>query len=562
VSLPPILGVVPDELPPDFLPDENPSSSQLNGHVAEVPIRPTITVVAGRPDLLADEAESAIISSGLSIFQRGRELVRPAQFEVPAAKGRMTISAGMATLGQAYMIRAMAESANWEKWNARAKKFVPCDPPALPANILLASEGRWRFPPLAGVITAPTLRPDGSMLSRPGYDAATRLYHSINSSLVPEYVPDKPTPEQAKLAFDLLDDLLEDFPFTDLAGHSVALSCLMTPVLRGAIPVAPMHAIKASTAGTGKSYLIDVASAIANGRSCPVISVSPKAEETDSRFNGLLLGGFPMVSLDNVNGELGGDLLSQAITQPIVQVRRLGGSDIFEVESRATWFATGNGLRVKGDMTRRTIICNLDAGVERPEMRQFSRSPLNDVLTARGKYLAAVLTIARAYVAAGKPGRLAPPASFEEWSDLVRSPLVWLGCADPWATTESAREDDPELNILRSIVGGWAEAIGTNIETPVRKVINTANARGEEYTEAAASFLWPDFRDALIQVAGVKNIIDPIRLGKWLLGREGRIVDGLRFQRGERDTHAKSAQWRLELPPDQSNLRVSSPLCG
>jgi putative DNA primase/helicase len=80
---------------------------------------------------------------------------------------------------------------------------------------------------------------------------------------------------------------------------------------------------------------------------------------------------------------------------------------------------------------------------------QFTYSPVDDVIADRGKYVAAALTVVRAYIVAGKPGKLPPLASFEEWSDLVRSALVWLGLPDPVETSEDARDDDPELIALR-----------------------------------------------------------------------------------------------------------------
>jgi putative DNA primase/helicase len=513
---------------------------------APAPSRPVIACSDERVDLLANEAEDAIIASGLPVFQRGRELVRPAQFDVPASKGRMTVSAGMTTLSHAGMVDTLAKAADWHKFDGRKKIMVPCRPHGLAADILLSRAGQWRLSSLAGIITAPTLRPDGSRLTAPGYDRATRLYHSINPNLTPEYVPDTPTSEQARAALDRLDDLLDEFPFSDSASRSVALSGLMTPILRGAIPVAPLHVAKANTAGTGKSYLIDLISAIASGRACPVIAVSEDAKETESRINGLLLGGFPLISLDNVNGELGGDLLAQAVTQPVVQVRRLGGSDIFEVESRATWFATGNGIRVKGDMTRRTVVCNIDAGLERPEMRQFAHSPLDEILNNRGRYIAAVLTIARAYLAAGRPGRLPAPASFQEWSDLVRSPLVWLGMADPWTTSEIARKDDPDLASLHDLLVCWTDAVGLDKAKPLREIIKLAFDKDISYDGEPPDFKWPDLRAALLSVAGEKGAINAKTLGKWLLSKEGRIVNDLRIKRGPPDSHAKVGTWLIE----------------
>jgi hypothetical protein len=44
--------------------------------------------------------------------------------------------------------------------------------------------------------------------------------------------------------------------------------------------------------------------------------------------------------------------------------------------SRQRHFATGNNLQIQGDLTRRILICQLDAGVKRPETRTFTRDPL------------------------------------------------------------------------------------------------------------------------------------------------------------------------------------------
>lgn len=514
-------------------------------------IRPSILIQAGRVDLLASQTETCLKTSGIPIFQRGRELVRPSQQEVPASKGRMTISAGMGSVTHAGMIDLMSQAIDWRKYDARKKREIAADPPGLVASVLLARFGQWKFPTVAGVITTPTIRPDGSLLLAPGYDPTTRLYHVTDPSLVPEYIPDQPTYLDAMASLEILRSLLDEFPFVSGVDWSVAFSGLITPLIRGAIPVAPLHAIRASTAGTGKSYYVDVVSGIVNGRPAPVMSVSVDAKETESRMNGLLLAGFPLVSIDNVNGELGSDILAQAVERPVVQVRRLGVSDLFEVESRATWFATGNNLRVRGDMTRRSIVATMDAGEERPEMRNFRHRPADEAVLNRGKYIAAILTIVRAYIVAGKPGLLPSPGSYEGWSDLVRSALVWLGEADPWTTTETAREDDPEIGILSDVLSGWVSTMGAGKPCPVRQAIETANQRFGEYDENgdpeehAGQLIHPDFKASLLQVAGIKGAIDPIRLGKWLLGREGRIINNMRLKRGERDAHAKVTTWKV-----------------
>src|SRR5918999_5799642 len=89
------------------------------------------------------------------------------------------------------------------------------------------------------------------------------------------------------------------------------------------------------------------------------------------RLGALLRDGVPIISIDNVEGELGGDMLCQVTERPLVRVRILGLSEAREFECKATVFATGNGLTLLGDMTRRAVLCSLDAKMERPELRKF-----------------------------------------------------------------------------------------------------------------------------------------------------------------------------------------------
>jgi len=107
--------------------------------------------------------------------------------------------------------------------------------------------------------------------------------------------------------------------------------------------------------------------------------------------------------------------------------------------------ATGNNLAFEGDMTRRAVMCRMDAGIENPEGRSFDVDLKAWVPAHRVRLVAAGLTILRAFVCAGRPGlkRLAPFGSFEVWSDLIRGALVWLGEPDPCLTIKHIVADDP-----------------------------------------------------------------------------------------------------------------------
>jgi hypothetical protein len=126
--------------------------------------------------------------------------------------------------------------------------------------------------------------------------------------------------------------------------------------------------------------------------------------------------------------------------------------------------------------------------------------------------------------------------SFEDWSSTVRGALFRL--AHPVETTEFVRTSDPNLEELAMVLAFWEEALGTE-RTSVAEIIKTAN------TEKLGYYIYGDFRDALLAVAGVRGAISPSRLGRWLASNKERIAEGRRICRDE-DVD-KVSHWRLEL---------------
>jgi hypothetical protein len=486
--------------------------------------RPVISIVAGELPRVVDEAERALLAAGTPIFSRGDSLVRPVTEEAPASRGRMTMVARFRAFCPDGLVDAFSQVATFQRFDGCGKAFVT-DPPKQVAGILLARQGLWHVPRVAGVITTPTLRPDGSVLSEPGYDPATRLYLAADPNLRLPPIAEQPSREDAEAALVLLLDLLAEFPFVGPVDRAVALSGLITAVVRGGLPVAPLHGFNASTPGTGKSHLVDVAATIATGRLCAVIAAGKTGEETEKRLGALLRDGVPIVSIDNVTGGLGGDMLCQVTERPFVRVRILGVSEAPEFECKASVFATGNGLTLLGDMTRRAVLCSLDAGVERPELREFKFDPIARVLENRGAYVAAALTIARAYRAAGLPEVCPPIGSYGDWSQAVRAPLVWLGQVDPVASMERAREEDPELTAIRELFAHWRDAsLIPGAEYTAQGLIRVACEMSN------GAFVRPAFRDLLLdKAAGKAGEVSSQRLGTWLATIGGRLVDGFRL---------------------------------
>ena len=481
---------------------------------------PTIQLQAGKLHEIASEAEAALIAATVPFYARGGEVVRPIVEDVTAFKKRKTAVARLKPVTVDTMRDYLSRTARFEKYDGRAKAMVAADPPHDLAKIVLARDGDWKFLPLTGIITTPTLRPDGSILSAPGYDPATRLL-LIEPPPMPT-IPERPSRDDALAALDLLDQLIYEFPFVTAASRSVALSALITPVVRGGMQVAPLHAATAPEAGSGKSYLFDTASAIATGQIAPVIAAGRNEEETEKRLAAELMTGQPIISIDNLNGDLSGDFLCQAIERRILKPRILGRSETKYIENTVTIFGNGNNMRLVGDIVRRVILCTLDANVERPELRQFSSNPVATVLADRGRYIAAALTIVRSYLVADCPARLPPLASFEDWSRLVRSALVWLGCADPVDTMEAGRADDPSRGSLRAIVAAWLTVIGAGKPVTAGELRNAAGSSSDVDQNLHKAI-------SAVACAPGRSEIDAVKLGRWLGGTVGASLMNSRY---------------------------------
>jgi Bifunctional DNA primase/polymerase, N-terminal len=167
--------------------------------------RPTIQIMDGQLLRVLGETEDALLASGLPIFSRAGMLVEPVAENMSASDGRKTVVARLRELSPESFLGPAAESAAFQKYDRRRNQWVDTDPPLRHVRVILASERRWRFPHVSGIITTPTLRPDGSLLADPGHDPETELYLLPGFQLPP--IPEHPTKDQALAALKLLIDL-------------------------------------------------------------------------------------------------------------------------------------------------------------------------------------------------------------------------------------------------------------------------------------------------------------------------------------------------------------------
>lgn len=512
---------------------------------------PTIKIRDGQLPRVVRETEEAVRQSGAAIFSRAGRLVYPVSETASAANGAPTVMARLSEFTPDSFIEPVAEAAIFQRYNQRAKGWIDTDPPAQLVRMVLARERQWMFPRVAGVITTPTLRPDGSLLSVPGYDQRTELYLCLGLAM--PAIPQAPTRDEARAALAVLKEPFDEFSFkrrTPALDLAVALSGALTTLLRGALPTAPVILVRADTPGTGKSYLVDVIATIATGRLCPVITAGRSAEETEKRIGAVLLAGSAIMSLDNLAHDLDGELLCQVAERPVVRIRPLGRSETVDCECHTAMWATGNNVGFKGDMVRRGLMCDLEALDARPEMREFKRDALALAQGERGKYVAAALTVVRGYLAAGAPRVCGPFGSYRDWSRMARSPLVWLGEPDPVDSLEASREEDPVLLAILEFFTLWLRYMRPDHPYTMERIIEIAH----EDKRSLNNFNSPDLLNFLLKIAaerGKADVVSVLRLGHWLHKISGRVVDmpgvgGLRLLR-ERDLRTKVASFRLTV---------------
>lgn len=504
--------------------------------------RPRIVVSAGETARVVSDAEDALLKTG-GIYQRGGMLTRivrhtPVGSELIRRDENATVCA---TATENWLSEQMGRAATWQRPSAKKKKtdgnaaekpdddYVRIDPPALYARTLMERR-EWRFPVIKAIVKAPTLTSDGRVLQRPGFDEASGLYLDIPSNYFPP-VAEHPTIDDALTAARFLQQPLRGFPFVSDAAKSVALAAILTALIRGSLQTSPLHAYDAPTAGTGKSLLAELVGLIATGVRPPAMSQGKTEDEDEKRLSTVLFAGDPVIHLDNCERPISGDFLCSMLTQAIVQARILGKSERRILPSTALVLASGNNLTLAGDVSRRAVICRLDAGMERPDQRSFDFDCHAEALGMRPQLVHAALTLLRAYDVAGRPMKLTPMGSFTDW-EWVRGALVWVGMDDPADTREAIFDSDPRKDELVTVMDLWEAEFG------------------EQWTDVATvgarRSAEPDFSDLcvmLTEVACHGGKWSGKSVGRWLTRNKDRVVSGRAFECRD-GGHSK--EWRLK----------------
>lgn len=423
------------------------------------------------------------------------------------------------------------------------------DPPHSICKTVLAMPDERAFKPLHAIITAPTLRKDGTVLSNPGYDPTSGLVlHIADDATIA--IPMAPTEAQARKALETLWFPFANFPFVDNLAKAAHLAALLTAAVRASLPTAPAFGYDAPVQGSGKTLLAQCAAALATGSPpvlYPHITGSDDGEMRKRLFSALLAGQRTIV-LDNILGSFDSVALASMLTSEFFQDRKLGKSESPSVPTGALVLLTGNNMMLAGDMPRRVVPCRIDPQTETPFDRSFSVEPLSYCLVNRQKMIVAALTLIRYYLSANvsrpAPGRM---ASFEMWDDWVRQTVVYVDqtiapgqFGDVMDLIKKNQAEDPAKDTLRDLL----QALYGCFENRVFTASEVASAclRGS-LSESNEGRL----HEAVLAVSTSPKITSG-SVGKALANRKERICDGMRLTVVSDNKNGR--MWRVVGRPD------------
>jgi hypothetical protein len=489
--------------------------------------RPEIFLIGGELPKIVFACQDVLLGRPRPlVFQRGGVLVRILRSDPVSMREAQSATPGRlhaVEVTQDWLRTVLTDFAIFYRFDKRSEQYFPVDCPATLAKVVLELSGSWKLPCLLTITNAPTLRTDGSVLEEAGYDPATTVYFDPGNVVFPR-VPEAPTREDALQALNRLNYVLKDFPFETPADQSVILAAILTALIRPSLRAAPLFGITAPKMASGKSLLGDLIALVATGRVGQAMPQGKDEDEDRKRLLAILKEGDPVAVLDNVERPLGGGALCAALTQEIYRDRILGSTRTVAFPTTVTWIATGNNLVVEGDLTTRVLISRLDAGVERPEEREFEIDPRRYVIANRGALVVAGLTVLRAYFVAGRPKQRIPQfGRFEDFSDIVRSALVWLEEADPCEVRLRIEDADPERQLHAEFMYLWLEIFGPESLTAAQVVRRVDLGAGG--VESASRL-----RELLGEVAAKSGgVVSAHRLGMWLGRKRDRIEGGMRI---------------------------------
>jgi hypothetical protein len=411
-----------------------------------------------------------------------------------------------------------------KRWN---RGLLPKQLVARMVGGALQGEDTPNLRPLNAVTHTPTMRPDGTIHDAPGYDDATGTLYLPTDAQAAVAVPQFPTAEQVAAAREMVLYPISQFPFVSDDDMANWVGAALTPVLRPMLP-GPYQflVIEAPSPGSGKGFLLGILGAAHGVAMRPGI---PTKDEEWSKVVMTLLSTTtaPIVAFDNVRGVVHSSVLEGLLTSKVVADRVLGkNTESMSLPNDRLWCMTGNNAQLGGDLARRTLRVTIDPGMENPEARTgFRCQPVQWVEERRAEYVAALLTIARAWVAAGRPmGATDRSDDYATWVRTVRGIMEFAGFPGTFSNSSERKEVSTEDAEWSRFLEAVEDALGDR-EFTARELYSVISSptMPEQTGRISADFLPGDLSERHSFGQEAKFITS---LGLWLKNRTGRYAGG------------------------------------
>jgi hypothetical protein len=337
----------------------------------------------------------------------------------------------------------------------------------------------------------------------------------------------------------LLEEFLRDFPWGGEADRANYVGVLATPVLRRyQRSLIPFVVYTATMPGSGKPILTSGPGMLYGQR---VLTWTASDEELRKSITSVLADPAGTVVFDNLaeGTIIDSPVLARLITDRTWADRLLGGNKTAVLANDRLWAATGNNLRLGGDMATRTVLVRLNPDMPHPEERTgFAIPGLDDWVLRpanQRRILWNLLVLITDWTHSGAPRQHGiTMRQFTPWAEAVGGFLSHHGINGFLGNVDTVRDIDDENVTWTAFLGKWLKVLGAEWKT-TREVRLSADTPMPEI----------DPWDGLFLTDGRGRAPSEVSLGKRLTGHIDRY-HGTYVLRSSKDTHTNARIWRVE----------------
>ena len=404
------------------------------------------------------------------------------------------------------------------------------------AAVVHAPHGIPNVRTLRGATTVPVVRADGSILDAAGFDEPTGLLYEPDTGMDQIRVSAQPSAEEIAEARWWVDEVIGGFPFSSDSDRVNYVTFLLTPLLRIASPgPRKLVVLDARQPGTGKTLLAKVAHMIHGGvMRGPLPTEEPELVKDIATI--LLNTSSPIVTYDNVEGLVRSTALTSLLTSDRYSGRILGSNSQLDRVNDRIWSITGNNVAIAGDLARRCLWVDIDAGIPNPQTRTGFKHNLHQFVPQnRPRIVWALLTMIRGWQTAGCPsGPSKGSDDYAEWirvCDAICKFAGYEGDVGSGANQAVLSTDDEEWGLLLEAL---YDGFGPERSFTAKEIIASTQPYGNDTGVNVPENVLPGpILDKRAQAASAAK-----SLGRWLLNRKGRWAAGYRVStRGKNREH-------------------------